>query len=52
VKNTVGSPREVSSARRRFSSIIGPSTKPSSIGAGLQSSFIHNKPTTPKPAVK
>ena len=39
VTNTAGSPRESSSARRRFSSIIGPSTKPSSSGAASQSSL-------------
>src|SRR5439155_26832663 len=27
-RNTIGSPREIRRARRRFSSIIGPSTKP------------------------
>ena len=33
------SPRESSMARRRFSSIIGPSTNPSSSGAGSISSY-------------
>jgi hypothetical protein len=33
------SPRESSSARRRFSFIIGPRMKPSSSGAGSQRSF-------------
>src|SRR5262249_22770015 len=37
--NTSGSPREINSARRRFSSIIGPSTKPRMSGAGSQSSL-------------
>ena len=37
-------------ARRRFSSISGPSTKPRIIGAGSQSSRISTKPTTPKNA--
>ena len=32
-RNTIGSPREITSARRRFSSISRPSTKPSSSGA-------------------
>ena len=41
VKNTEGSPCEISSALRRFSSIIGPSTNPSSIGTGLHSSILH-----------
>ena len=36
VKNTDGSPREINMARRRFSSINGPSTKPSSSGPGSQ----------------
>ena len=36
VTNTLGSPRDSSSARRRFSSIIGPRMKPSSSGAGSQ----------------
>ena len=39
VMNTDGSPREISSARLRFSSISGPSTKPSSMGAGWHSSL-------------
>src|SRR5262245_12503273 len=34
--NTMKSPREMSSARRKNSSIIGPRMKPSSIGAGSQ----------------
>src|SRR3954447_14439173 len=40
VRNTVQSPREISSARRRFSSISGPSTIPSSSGAGSKSCLI------------
>ena len=40
VKNTVASPREMVRARRRYSSISLPSTKPSSSGAGSQSSFL------------
>src|SRR6266481_3831563 len=40
VKNTVQSPREINSARRRFSSISGPSTIPSSSGAGSKSCLI------------
>jgi hypothetical protein len=39
VTNTVGSPRLMIIARRRFSSSIGPSTKPSSSGAGSKSSL-------------
>ena len=39
VTNTLQSPRDSSSARRRFSSIIGPRMKPSSRGAGSQPSF-------------
>src|SRR6201999_875233 len=38
-RKVVGSPRAISMARRRFSSISGPSTKPSSIGAGSKSVF-------------
>ena len=37
VRNTVASPRAISMARRRFSSISGPSTKPRIIGAGSKS---------------
>ena len=48
VKNTVGSPRESSNARRRFSSIIGPSTKPSSSGAGSHSSLTKTTPSKPE----
>ena len=40
VRKTIGSPREIVSARRRYSSISLPSTKPSSSGAGSQSSFL------------
>src|ERR1700694_3131146 len=39
-KKNVASPREISSARRRFSSISGPSTIPSSNGAGSKSCLI------------
>ena len=39
VKNTIGSPRDSSIARRRFSSIRGPRMKPSSKGAGSHSSL-------------
>ena len=39
VQKTAGSPRDSSSARLRFSSIIGPSTKPSSSGAGSTSAY-------------
>ena len=52
VTNTDGSPFDISMARRRCSSIIGPSTKPSSIGAGLQPSLIQMKPITPNSAVR
>ena len=34
VKKTVGEPREIVMARRRYSSIIGPRIKPKSMGAG------------------
>ena len=34
----IGSPRETTSARRRFSSNIGPTTKPSSRGAAVYAS--------------
>ena len=34
VKKTVGEPREIVMARRRYSSIIGPRMKPKSMGAG------------------
>src|SRR6266516_7192701 len=40
VRKTVQSPREINSARRRFSSISGPSTIPSSSGAGSKSCLI------------
>ena len=40
VRNTDGSPREMMSARRRFSSSSGPRTKPSSSGAGSQPHLI------------
>ncbi|MNR36523.1 hypothetical protein D3C85_1544490 [compost metagenome] len=39
VTNTLHAPRDSSSARRRFSSIIGPRMKPSSSGAGSVRSF-------------
>ena len=52
VTNTVGSPPDISMARRRFSSIIGPSTKPSSIGASGKPSRIQMKPSTPNSAVR
>src|SRR5574337_1880636 len=52
VANTVGSPREISIARRRFSSSIGPSTNPSIIGTGLHPSFLHTMPRMPKTAVR
>ena len=39
VRNTVASPRAISMARRRFSSISGPRMKPRIIGAGSQPSF-------------
>jgi hypothetical protein len=39
VTNVVGSPRDSSIARRRFSSIIGPRMKPRISGAGSQRSF-------------
>ncbi len=39
VTNTVGSPRDSSMARRRFSSIIGPRMKPRISGAGSQRSL-------------
>ena len=44
VKNTVTSPRAISMARRRFSSISGPSTKPSSKGAGSKSCLTNQYP--------
>src|SRR3954451_3213183 len=47
VRNTVQSPREISSARRRFSSISGPSTIPSSSGAGSKSCLISQYPSRP-----
>ena len=51
VRNTVASPRAISMARRRFSSISGPSTKPRIIGAGSKSCFTSQYPITPKIAV-
>ena len=48
VKNTVASPRAINMARRRFSSISGPSTKPSSKGAGSKSCLTNQYPTIPK----
>jgi len=41
VRKTVQSPREINSARRRFYSINGPSTIPSSNGAGSKSCLIN-----------
>ena len=41
VTKMVGSPSENSMARRRCSSSIGPSTKPSSSGAGSKSSLMN-----------
>ena len=52
VTNTEGSPFDISIARRRFSSIIGPSTKPSSIGAGEKPSRSHRKPAMLNAAVR
>ena len=51
VRNIVGSPRDRSIARRRFSSIIGPSTNPSRSGAGSHPSFMKTTPRNPKKAV-
>lgn len=45
-----GSPRDISMARRRFSSSIGPSIMPNSSGAGSHSSLVKTKPRKPKPA--
>ena len=45
--NTIRSPRDSSSARRKFSSTIGPSTKPSRMGATENSSVISTAPITP-----
>ncbi|MNT44432.1 hypothetical protein D3C72_1809580 [compost metagenome] len=42
------SPRDSRSARRKFSSIIGPSTKPSMMGATEKSSTIKMAPMMPK----
>jgi len=39
-KKIAGSPLEIRMARRRFSSISGPSTKPRISGAGSQSSRV------------
>ena len=52
VKNTEGSPPDINMERRRFSSIIGPSTYPSSIGAGGNPSFMQMKPKMPNSAVR
>jgi len=40
-RKTMGSPREITIDRRRFSSIIGPSTKAKIIGAGSHLSFLN-----------
>ena len=48
VTNTEASPREMSIALRRFSSISGPRTNPSSRGAGWHSSTTQRNPITPK----
>ena len=50
-KNTDASPPAISIERRKFSSIIGPSTKPSSIGASGNPSRMQRKPMTPNAAV-
>src|SRR5207302_1034886 len=50
--NTVASPPDISIERRRFSSIIGPSTKPSSMGASGKPSRMQMKPTIPNAAVR
>ena len=39
VTSTSGLPFDISNARRRYSSIIGPRMKPSIMGAGSQSSL-------------
>ncbi|MNL77437.1 hypothetical protein D3C87_2036170 [compost metagenome] len=45
--NTARSPRDSSRARRKFSSTIGPNTKPSKMGATENSSVIRIAPITP-----
>ena len=52
VTNTEGSPRDTCSVRRKFSSTIGPSTNPSIIGTGLQSSILQTMPRMPKIAMR
>ena len=52
VTKTEGSPFETCNARRRFSSIIGPSTNPSSIGTGLHPNILQAMPRTPKSAAR
>ncbi len=52
VRNTVGSPFETCSARRRFSSIIGPSTNPSSMGMRAAPQYPSGAPRTPKNAAR
>src|SRR5262245_15912135 len=48
VMKTVASPRAISIARRKFSSISGPSTNASTSGAGSKSCLVSQYPTRPK----
>jgi hypothetical protein len=52
VTNTEGSPLDISIALRGCFSTSGPSTNPSSIGVGLNPSFIQTRPMMPKIAVR
>ena len=52
VFHMVGTPREMSIARRKFSSINGPRTNPSSNGAGWHFRTAQVKPITPKIAAR
>ncbi|MNG41295.1 hypothetical protein D3C84_1303840 [compost metagenome] len=48
----ISDPSDSTSAREKFSSSIGPSTKPSTSGAGSNRSTFSNTPIAPNTAVR
>ena len=50
-RKTIGSPREITIERRRFSSISGPRMKPSTSGAGSRPNLTRRKPNSANSAV-
>ena len=52
VTNTVKSPLDSNKARRKFSSIIGPRTKPNNSGGASHSNLLNKYPIIPNAAVR